>query len=127
MAIEDRYLSLLSRRIPPEQITIGAAYVIHARNGGVGVAVLEGGNLGYRLHREKFGSHFLFVEYDWAQGPPHGTAIPLATLAATPPDDDEALLAWLKAQEADHRDEIDRAWEIVLGFHPSRLRRSDEG
>jgi len=37
-------------------------------------AVMEDGCLGYQLHREKFGRHYLFVEYDRDQGPPHGTA-----------------------------------------------------
>jgi hypothetical protein len=35
-ANDDRHRSLLSRRVPRAQIELGRAYVIHARNGGVG-------------------------------------------------------------------------------------------
>lgn len=126
MGFEDRYQPLLARRIARDDVTVGRAYVIHARNGGVGVAVEEDGQLGYQLHREKFGHHYLFVELDWEGGPPHGTAIPLAAIAAEPPHGEPALLAWLSEQEREHRPEIDAAWEVILGFPPSRLRRSSD-
>lgn len=48
---------LFASRIPLADVELGRAYVIHARNGGVGVAVREGERVGYRLHREKFGRH----------------------------------------------------------------------
>jgi len=49
---DDRHAPLLARRIPRASIEIGRAYVIHARNGGIGVAVkAQGGQIGYRLHR----------------------------------------------------------------------------
>jgi len=41
MGFEDRYKPLLARRVPREDVVLGRAYVIHARNGGVGVAVEE--------------------------------------------------------------------------------------
>jgi len=126
MGFEDRYRPLLARRVAREEVVVGRAYVIHARNGGVGVAVMEDGCLGYRLHREKFASHYLFVEYDWDLGPPHGTAIPLAAIGAEPPADDSSLLAWLRDREDEHRAEIDAAWEVILGFPPSQLRRTEE-
>lgn len=44
---DDRYKPLLARRIRREDIVLGRGYVIHARNG-VGVAVTEGGQIGYR-------------------------------------------------------------------------------
>lgn len=112
---DDRYEQLLARRIPVEQIEVGKAYVIHARNGGVGIAVRQGGKLGYRLHREKFGDHYLFVELDWQADPQFGTAIPLAAIVAVPPLEEERLLVWLHEQEATHRAEIDRAWALILG------------
>lgn len=115
MSFEDRYEPLLASRVPPSEVVVGIAYVIHARNGGVGVAVDDSGRLGYRLHREKFGHHFLFVEWDWDEGPPHGTAIPLASIAAVPPSDEDELLAWLTDQQNEHRVEIDAAWEVILG------------
>ena len=115
MSFEDKYEALLARRIPLEQIEIGKAYVIHARNGGVGIAVHQNERLGYRLHREKFGDHYLFVEIDWQEDPQFGTAIPLAAIVAVPPLEEERLLEWLRDQEAAHRADIDRAWELILG------------
>ncbi|MCK6529696.1 hypothetical protein L6R50_19795 [Myxococcota bacterium] len=110
--------SLLTRRVPRGEVLPGRAYVIHARNGGVGVAVLEGEHLGYKLHREKFGRHFLFVEVDWEDDDSHGTAIPLRLLPDEPPTGDDALLAWLADREAEHRDEVAAAWREVLGDFP---------
>ncbi len=107
--------SLLARRVPHDEVMLGRAYIIHARNGGVGVAVRDEDGLGYRLHREKFGRHYLFVEIDWADHEFHGTAIPLRLIDALPPEDDDALLAWLADREAEHRDEVRAAWREVLG------------
>ena len=108
--------SLLVRRIPVEDIEVGCAYVIHARNGGVGVAVQDDhGAISYVLHREKFGDHYLFTEWDWDNGPPFGTAIPLRKLDVEPPEDDEALLTWLSEREEEHREGIQGAWDEVLG------------
>lgn len=107
--------TLLARRIPHDEVVLGRAYIIHARNGGVGVAVRDkDGLLGFRLHREKFGRHYLFTEIDWADHDFHGTAIPLRLLPEEPPTDDEALLGWLADREAEHRDEIRAAWREVL-------------
>lgn len=116
-----RYKPLLARRIPREQIVLGRAYVIHARNGGVGVADEDDGSLGYCLHREKGGDHFLFTEFDWDNGPPFGTAIPLKLIEAEPPTDDDELLAWLEEQAEAHRAEIDAAWEVILGIPRGRF------
>lgn len=110
-----RYKPLLDRRVPRDAIVLGAPYLIHARNGGVGVAVEKRGLLGYRLHREKFEHHYLFVEYDWGDDPQVGTAIPLRLIEAEPPTGDEELLAWLARQQDEHRAEIHAAWEVVLG------------
>jgi len=121
-SIDYRYAQLLARRVPREGIIVGRAYVIKARNGGVGVAVEEDGHIGYTLHREKFGHHYLFVELDWSEGAPFGTAIPLSLIEAEPPTGDDELLAWLKDQEDEHRAEIDAAWEVILGHPPPKLR-----
>jgi NAD-dependent deacetylase len=115
-----QYGSLLARRIPPDEIVLGKAYVIHARNGGVGVAVLEDSKPGFQLHREKLGRHYLFVEYDWSIGMPFGTAIPLLAIEEDPPTDEAALLAWLSEQEAKHKAVIYAAWTSVLGFRPEQ-------
>lgn len=110
-----RYASLLERRVPREQIEIGRAYLIHARNGGVGVAVEADNMLGYRLHRVKFGKHYLFVEYDYEDDDTFGTAIPLALISKCPPADEEVLLAWLRQQEIANKGAIAEAWTTVLG------------
>lgn len=114
--MEDRRERLLAKRVPLADVVIGRAYLIHARNGGVGVAVLEDGQVGYRLHRVKFDRHYLFVEWDWDIGEPHGTAIPLHLLDDLPPDDDDALLAWLADREGEHQEEVRANWEVVIGF-----------
>ena len=88
--------------------------------------VLEGGSvegrLGYRLHREKFGDHYLFVEWDWDDCGANGTAIPLRRLAADPPSDDAGLLDWLAQQEGENRDEIRAYWPTTHGCHVERQR-----
>lgn len=117
-SFEDRYEPLLARRVPRDDVVVGRAYVIHARNGGVGVAVDEGGRLGYCLRREKFGDYFLFVEYDWNEGPPFGTAIPLEPIDAEPPIAGNELLCWLAEQEDAYRIQSHEAWETVLGARP---------
>ncbi len=115
MKPDERYRILLARRLPRALIEQGRAYVIHARNGGVGVAVDEDGELGYRLHRVKFGQHYLFVEFDWDEGEPFGTVIPLAPIADVPPEGDDSLLAWLREQELVHQTVIAEAWATILG------------
>ena len=108
--------SLLARRVPADEVMVGHAYVIHARRGGVGVAVRdEAGLLGYRLHREKFGRHFLFTEFDWSTSEFNGTAIPLRLLPDVPPTDEDALLGWLADREAENEPEIRAAWREVIG------------
>jgi hypothetical protein len=106
---------LLSRRVPRPEVQLGRAYVINARNGGVGVAVSDEDGLGYRLHRVKFGRHYLFTEIDWEDQPFLGTAIPLRLLPGEPPADDGELLAWLADGEEEHAAEIYDAWREVLG------------
>lgn len=108
------YEPLLAARVPPESVATGRAYVIHARNGGVGVAVRVDGRLGYRLRRVKFERVYLFTEWDWAEGEPYGTAIASLEIAEDPPADDDALIEWLAAKEEEHRALIDAAWRVVL-------------
>jgi hypothetical protein len=114
-AIERRYALLLAHRIPVTEIVVGRAYVIHARDGGVGVALRADGRLGYELHRQKFEAHLLDVEWDCAGRPHYGTAIPLVALDAVPPTDPLELLRWLIELEAEHQAIIDMAWKVALG------------
>ena len=110
------YEPLLAARVPPDDVVKGRAYVIHARNGGVGVAVRDDDDrLGYRLRRVKFERIYLFTEWDWDEGEPYGTAIPLALVEDHPPEDDDVLLEWLEARQDEHQGRIDAAWRVVLG------------
>lgn len=114
MTADERARPLLERRIPREEVEPGRAYVVHARNGGIGVALWSGGHLVYRLHRVKFGAHFLFDELDWSEGEPFGTAIPLRLLEETPPSGEVELLEWLALREEECREEIAVAWDVIL-------------
>ena len=120
--------SLLVRRSPVEDIEVGYAYVVHACNGGVGVAVQDDhGAIGSVLHRKKLGDHYLFTEWDWDNGPPFGTAIPLRKLDVEPSEDDDALLMWLSEREEEHREEIQGAWDGVLGLRMGRFSANGGG
>jgi hypothetical protein len=81
---------LLAHLVPPENVVPGSAYVVQVRNSGVGVAVVDGGQLGYVLHLEKLGRNleklgrsFLATEWDWDRDPQFGTAIHQHRTSAT--------------------------------------------
>ena len=57
-------------KIPIAECTPGRVYQIQSRNLTFGVYDGEEGFIGIR---EKFGHRYLFTEYHWDQGPPHGT------------------------------------------------------
>lgn len=115
MPIDLERRSLLARRVPRGDVIPGRAYVIHARNGGIGVALLRDAELRYRLHRVKFDDHYLFDEVDWEDSAVHGTAIPLRLLPDAPPADAAALLDWLAERERELAGEVKAAWREVLG------------
>lgn len=80
------YISLDDRGgfIPLDQCEDGAVYRIHSRNLAVGVFVKErGGFIGIRT---KWGQRFLFCEYHWDTGAPHGTVKPLEKLEVKIPE-----------------------------------------
>lgn len=56
--------------IPIAECTPGRVYQIQSRNLTFGV---YDGNEGFIGLRQKFGHRYLFTEYHWDQGPPHGT------------------------------------------------------
>lgn len=120
---DERYAKLLAKRVPREDIVPGRAYVIHARNGGVGVAVEEDGHLGYRLCRQKFGKTFLFVEFD-CEDNYFPTAIPLHEIPEDPPEG-AGLLEWLGSKEGEYGEMIDGAWDVVLGTHNSARKEGE--
>lgn len=107
--------TLLNQRVPRVLIEVGRAYVLNARNGGVGVAQRnDRGQIEYRIRREKFGRVFLDEETDWADCDTFGTAIPLRRLPDLPPEKPSALLPWLIQKEAEVKAEVRAAWELVL-------------
>lgn len=118
---------LLDRRVPLTEIVEGRAYLIHARNGGIGIAERNRhGGMSYVLARTKFHETFLDDEDDWDAGAPHGTAIPLRLLPELPPvsgksywnftrEEEAATLQWLAAREKEHEAETQEDWESVLG------------
>ena len=59
--------------IPLIECKVGHAYKLRSRNLSRGVFNGQSGFIGIR---EKFGSRFLFTEYHWDTGAPHGTAQP---------------------------------------------------
>jgi hypothetical protein len=63
---------------------------------------------GYRLNREKLGARYLFVEWDWADDPNFGAAIPLKLIEDEPRTDDDELSVWLATQRgrAHRRDRL---------------------
>ena len=101
---------LLTKRIPREDIIFGRAYIIHARNGGVGIARQNSDQIEYTLHRVKFGNHFLFPEVDWADDDNFGTAIPLQLLEDIPSTDESEWLDWLAEMEEKYKEEVKATW-----------------
>ncbi len=96
-----------------EQMQAGMAYSIWARQAYVGIWIPE--KQGFLLSRYKLRTTpYLFVEYHWDTGEPHGTAKPLRALeicplALLPPgssfpdkEQNDLLCAWLDALEERH-------------------------
>lgn len=93
----------------------GTLYRLSSRN--LSHGVFNEQTKGFVGIREKFGSTFLFTEYHWDTGPPHGTASPLKDLGPCPITDlseysnmldgrlqtNHELFAWLEqAEKADN-------------------------
>jgi hypothetical protein len=68
--------------LPLEQCQDGHVYQIRARNGIVGI--FNKARSSFALNREKFGRVYLFDEYHWDTGEPHGTAKPFKDLGPAP-------------------------------------------
>lgn len=100
-------------RIPPESIEIGRAYLIGARNGGVGVAARDETGLRYIIAREKLGRWFLCGEADRSER--FGSAVPFRMLPEIPPESED-LLSWLlDRQEEKNEPEMQLAFYAALG------------
>lgn len=68
--------------LKPEECVEGGLYRIHSRNLAYGVYKAE--QRGFVGIREKFGSHYLFTEYHWDNGPPFGTVRPIEFIEQCP-------------------------------------------
>lgn len=96
--------------LPMDSLQAGMAYAIFARNAYVGIWIPE--QSGFLISRYKVGpTPYLFVEYHWDTGEPHGTAKPLRLLEACPfplpnrehyrdEDANAAACVWLDELEA---------------------------
>lgn len=75
-----------------DQCVDGNTYAIYARNGMAGIFNKE--KASFTLNRQKFDQIFLFDEYHWDTGIPHGTVRPYKDLGPTPKmnEDSEKLL-----------------------------------
>ena len=62
-------------RIPIENCQHGSLYRIYSRN--LNLGVYRESDRGFIGIRHKMGARFLFIEFHWDIGPPHGTANPL--------------------------------------------------
>lgn len=87
-----------------DELVDGAFYRITCRNANVGVWRKD--QQGFEIPREKFGSHYLFVEYHWDNGPPFGTSRPWERLEDLPPEalgDEGCLLRFMMWRNAEVR------------------------
>jgi hypothetical protein len=67
------------RYLPMDRLEEGCAYLIHARNGYIGI--WSGEKRGFTLLRKKFESLFLSIEYHYDTGAPFGTAKPFVKVS----------------------------------------------
>ena len=93
MSLENNYISL-------EECKHSYLYRIDARNFGIGV--FDSTANGFIGVRSKFYDEFLYTEYHYDCGAPHGTACPIKELEKCPinnlstSDSNKELLEWIK-------------------------------
>lgn len=75
-----------SPRVPLDECVPRRLYKLRSRNLSFGVFDGKDGFIGIR---QKFNSKFLFTEYHWEQGHPHGTVFGVVDLGVDLPDDVE--------------------------------------
>lgn len=97
--------------IPMDECKDGWLYIIRARNSNLGI--YQAKERGFLIRREKFRSVFLFTEYHWDTGAPHGTASPIKELFEVTDEmlhaEEPELLLYLKQQADERESEIQEA------------------
>lgn len=81
MTLKYKYI-LDEKEVPLEDCKDSHLYEVQARNSGIGVFVNKYN--GFVIPRRKFDKLFLFIEYHWDTGMPHGTAKCYRELEAAP-------------------------------------------
>lgn len=95
--------------IPIDQCLHGHLYALDSRNLSCGVYCSD--TNGFIGIREKYGELYLFEEFHWDTGPPHGTAKPLTLICECPIKLNEifvhltpGLFEWLSVRGETHGD-----------------------
>lgn len=88
-----------------DQCVHGGLYRIFSRN--LSLGVFNEGSKGFIGVREKFGDRYLFTEYHFDTGAPHGTVFPKELLEMIPDsmeisERNEALKRWLEEKLDEH-------------------------
>ena len=89
--------------IPLTECKHRGLYKLESRNLSFGVFLED--SRGFIGIREKFSSKFLFTEYHWEIGPPHGTATPTEYLGIIPefliPEENNYLFfEWMRSYQS---------------------------
>ena len=74
-----------------DELKDGHAYYIHARNANIGIWSKT--RKAFTISRHKFGNNYLFDEFHWDTGAPHGTVKPEKEIEKSPyiPDQDTII------------------------------------
>lgn len=84
-------------RIPENQLRDGFTYELRARNASIGIYMES--CRGFYVPRLKFGQRFIDFEYDYATGPPFGTAVPKRELEVYDFQKEPSMLRYLRDWE----------------------------
>ena len=119
------------KEIKLEDCKDGYLYQIGARNSDLGVFSLR--HKGFVINREKFGDKFLFAEYHWDIGAPHGTAKCIKELEKAPDfawgewhkstyDQEQEMLKWLEEKEAEYDIDFERTLRYATTYLDSKIK-----
>ena len=100
------------RMIPFEKCEDGWLYHIDARNASIGI--FRENEKGFNIARYKIGPPYLFMEYHWDTGAPHGTVKPIKKLCkAGQFSSEKAEVDWLVAMWKKYGKEIEESEEDI--------------